>query len=100
MGDFAETENGVLRGNDLLWLAVEHDKIIAAAVTALLDGVCVIVAMGGHDFSKFGMFCLDGLEKFAKAEGCRAVRICGRPGWVRKLSGYRLKKVIIEKAIS
>ena len=99
MGDFAQTENGVLHGNDLLWLAVEHEKIIAAAVTALLDGVCIIVAMGGDDFSKFGLFCLSALEKFAKDEGCRAVRICGRPGWLRRLRDYRLKKIVIEKAI-
>lgn len=97
MGSFAQVENNVLHGPDLLWLAVEGDKIGMACITSLgADKVCTIVAAGGS-FVRFGHLLSD-IEQFAKDEGCKAMRICGRPGW-RRLSGYRTKKVILEKAI-
>lgn len=99
MGDYNTVAAGVLSGPDLLWLALEDDKIHAVAITSLsLDGICTIVACGGAHFSQFGHL-IAGLEQFAKNEGCKAVRICGRPGWLRLLSGYRTKRVIIEKAL-
>lgn len=97
MGSFVQVENNVLHGPDLLWLAVDGDKIAAAGITQLSDGVCTIVAVAG-EYSRFGHL-LSGIEQFARNEGCNRVRVCGRPGWRRRLTGYRTKKVILEKAI-
>lgn len=98
MGNYDDVVAGVFGGHDLLWIALEERTIHAAGVTSLsLDKVCTLVAVGG-DYAKFGNL-LSGIEQFARDEGCRAVRICGRPGWQRRLSGYRTKKVIIEKAL-
>lgn len=97
MGDYVSVARDVLHGPNLLWIATDGISIDGVCITALSQGICTIVACGG-DYTKFGHM-LDDIEKFAKGKGCQAVRICGRPGWLRRLNGYRTKKVIIEKAI-
>jgi hypothetical protein len=97
MGDYAKVANDVVRGPDLLWLATDGKTIDAAGITSISDGTLTIVACGG-DLSRCGHM-IEGFEQFARDEGCTKVRICGRPGWLRRLSGYRTKKVIIEKAL-
>ena len=101
-GHFAAIEKDVLDGPDLLWLAWDGNTILAAAVTSLgiisNTKTCTIVVCGGHGWERFGHM-IEGLEKFAKTEGCERVRINGRPGWQRALNGYGLKSVVLEKEI-
>ena len=93
-------------GTALIWLAWDGEKILAAAVTELAHEdcakdrakVCTIVACGGEDFARFGHL-IAGLEAYARAEGCARMRICGRPGWRRRLRGYALARVVIEKRL-
>jgi hypothetical protein len=40
-----------------------------------------------------------GIEDYAKAEGCRCVRIIGRRGWARVLPGYEQTFAIIDKRL-
>jgi hypothetical protein len=40
---------------------------------------------------------LDGIEDFARAEGCEATRIIGRKGWARVLASYQTKRIVLEK---
>jgi hypothetical protein len=40
---------------------------------------------------------LDGIEDFARAEGCSATRIIGRRGWARVLTSYQAKRIVLEK---
>ena len=42
---------------------------------------------------------LEGIENYAKAEGCRNVRIFGRKGWHRVLDGYRQTYAILDKGL-
>ena len=102
-GDFGEVARKVMRGDALLWLAWDGARVIAAAVTELTAvgavKTCTILACGGDGFCRFGHL-LARLEDFARAEGCKRMRICGRPGWRRRLAGYRLKKIIIEKELT
>src|SRR5882762_99144 len=102
MGGFAEVERSAGEGRALLWLAWDGAQILAAAVTELdlINGVklCTIVACGGHGFERFGGL-IGGLERFARAEGCARVRICGRRGWARWLPDYSVKRVILEKEL-
>lgn len=104
MGDFSEVERDVLSGDALLWVAYDPVamEILAGAVTQLTIEneikTCTIVACGGKGWSRFGHF-VERLEQFAKDEGCSGVRICGRKGWARVLPGYRIKRVILEKAL-
>jgi hypothetical protein len=101
-GDYAAVRRAVHDGGMLLWLAWDGTAIIAAAVTELarLNGrkICTIVACGGEGWPRFGAL-IAGLEKFARAEGCEAVRIVGRKGWARVLPDYAIKRIILEKAL-
>ena len=39
------------------------------------------------------------LEDYAKGEGCRAMRIYGRRGWLRILPDYRQIAIVAEKQL-
>lgn len=101
-GECSGVEADLFDGLSQLWIAWDRTKIIAAAITSLgivnNEKTCTIVACGGGDFSRFGHFIND-IEKFAKDEGCAAVRINGRPGWKRALTGYDLQSVVLRKEL-
>lgn len=101
-GEYGSVRRSVFDGLAQLWIVWDDAKIVAAAVTSLGtvndEKTCTIVACGGDDFSCFGHFVTD-LEQFAKAEGCVAVRINGRPGWKRVLAGYDLQSVVLRKEL-
>jgi hypothetical protein len=103
LGAYAPVAKAVHTGQALLWLAVENDKIHAAAVTQLAQTewrkVCEIVACGGSDMRRW-LHLIERIEQFAKAEGCSATRIVGRKGWARVLSNYRTTRIILEKDLS
>lgn len=101
MTDFAKVEAEVLSGRRQLWLVLDGKTIVGAAVTRLVtDGACEITALGTDPGAGHNHFHLiDRIEDFARAEGCDAVRIIGRPGWQRALPGYAPKAVILERAL-
>jgi len=106
LSDFARVECDVLTGQALLWLALStpyDDVTIDAAATTRLEltdagKVCVITACEGKEMARW-LPLIHGIEDYAKAEGCRSVRIFGRKGWLRVLDGYRQTHVIIDKAL-
>lgn len=97
LSDFTDIEKDVLAGDQLLWLAIS-DHIEAAATTQLSRNVCTLTACSGHQRERW-LPLFARIEKYAKDEGCRAMRIYGRPGWERVLDGYRREYVILEKAL-
>ena len=94
---FEDVEKDVLAGDQLLWLAIS-DHVEAAATTQLSRGICTLVACSGHHRERW-LPLFARIEKYAKDEGCKAMRIYGRPGWERVLDGYRREYVILEKAL-
>ena len=109
LSSFGPLEDSVLRGDALLWLALTYEdgdgvRIDAAAVTELhrteWRKVCVVVACGApsraSDMRRW-IRLLDGIEDFARAEGCEATRIIGRKGWARVLTSYQTKRIVLEK---
>lgn len=103
LDDYEGIESRLIDGTFFLWLACDGAEIFAAAVTRLelTNGVkfCTIVACGGRDLERWCDLIND-LEAFARAEGCRSVRIYGRPGWQRKLDGYKPIATILEKEMT
>jgi hypothetical protein len=103
---FADVERDVLDGRALLWLALSQSDgeiVIDAVATTRLEQtdagkVCVIVACEGRGRHRW-LPLIGGIEAYAKAEGCRSVRIFGRNGWQRVLGGYRHTHVIIQKEL-
>ena len=102
LSDFAAVERAVLAGAQLLWLAADTRTIYAAAVTSLdvVNGekLCTIVACGGRARALW-LPLIAVLEDFARAEGCRAIRILGRRGWARALPDYRITRIVLEKQL-
>jgi hypothetical protein len=102
MGRFEDVERDVLGNNSYLWLAMEGNSLLASAVTKVttekLYRLCTIVACCGHDWERWGML-IEGLERYARAEGCERIEICGRPGWLKRLPDYRLAKIVIRKEL-
>jgi hypothetical protein len=100
MGDAACVYENLIAGQSLLWIAIDG-HIAAAAVTELTTAhgrkICTIVACGGDQMQNW-LHLIDGLEEYARREGCAATRIIGRRGWLRRLPAYRQKAVIMERA--
>jgi hypothetical protein len=101
-GDFRDIEEPVLSGEKLLWLALDEERIWAAAVTGLHvergRKLGIIWACGGHEKQKW-LSLKDRLEQFARDEGCEAMRVYGRRGWARDLQDYKLISITLEKAL-
>lgn len=97
LSEFADVEKQVLAGDQLLWLAIS-DHIEAAATTHLSRGVCTLVACSGHERERW-LPLFAKIEAYAKAEGCKCVRLYGRKGWERVLKNYRVEHVILERQL-
>lgn len=102
LSDFSDIENEVLCGRQLLWLAWNGMTIEAAATTHLVKNgerpVCILSACAGHNRERW-LPLFEKIENYARAENSSCVRIYGRKGWERVLTGYRVEHVILEKAL-
>lgn len=103
LSDFEAIESEVLSGKQLLWLACTGSAVEAAATTRLVRvsdrKICELVACGGKNRARW-LPLLDGIEDYARKEGCAEMRIFGRKGWERVLSGYRAQHVILGKDLA
>ena len=100
-----ENTLGALReGRCQLWVMHNGRGLRGAGVTkveVLPTGrkICVTISYGGECLSECGHILKD-VENFAKANGCSAVRITGRPGWrVFKKYGYKEPFICLEKEL-
>ncbi len=102
LSDFADVEDDVLAGDQLLWLALS-DHIEAAATTHLIKTrgkpVLVVTAVAGAQRERW-LPLRKQIESYAKAEGCKCVRLYGRKGWERVLEDYRAQYLIMEKELT
>lgn len=102
LNNFEDIEESILIGCGLVWIAWD-EKIVAAASTTLerigSDLICVLTACGGSGINEW-LPLLNKIEEYAKAEGCKAMRIFGREGWLRVLDGYHKMAIVIEKDLS
>lgn len=97
-----EIRDDLFADRALLWLVWDDERktILAAATTKLVASkrgkTCIIAACAGQDLRRWAKF-IEELEAFARAEGCEKMRVYGRAGWERLLSGYTKPWVTIEK---
>jgi hypothetical protein len=102
LSSFADIEADVLTGMQLVWIAWDGKEILAAATTQLvkpLSKVCVVTACAGYDRERWLSLFAE-IEKYAENEGCKSMRIFGRKGWERVLTGFRTEHVILEKKLA
>jgi len=101
LSSFADIESEVIEGNGLLWVAW-NERIEAAATTVLNkvgdDLYCTLTACGGTGVNDW-IGLLLGIEKYARIEGCKALRIFGRKGWAKLLKDYEVTNIVLEKAL-
>lgn len=98
---FDVAEDDVLAGESLLWLVTDGWRIDAAVVTEIQRTdrkVCLIVACGGERMKEW-IHLIAGLENYARAEGCTAMRIVGPRAWARVLHGYHERAVVLEREL-
>jgi len=99
---FRDIEADILAGRSLLWMAWNGRTVESAAATILINSeigkVCIVTACGGSDMKRW-LPLIGRIETYAKAEGCRRVRIYGRKGWLRVLEGFEEKHVIMDKEL-
>ncbi len=99
---FEDIEADILSGRSLLWIAWNGRAVESAATTILINSgigkVCIITACGGHGMKRW-LPLIDGIETYARAEGCTRVRIYGRKGWLRVLDGFEENHIIMDKEI-
>ena len=100
---FADIEADILSGRSLVWMAWNGRTVESAAATILINSeigkVCIITLCGGSDMKRW-LPLIEQIETYAKAEGCKRVRIFGRKGWLYVLDGFEEKHVIMDKDLS
>lgn len=95
-----------LQGREMqLWLAVDADAagaVEAVCVTELVryprEKRCGIVFCAGREPQRW-LHHLDAIERWARAQGCAALELQGRPGWERLLKGWDRTHVLLRKRI-
>lgn len=91
------------KGRRLLWLAVdENEDIIAAMLTQLFNMVsgkmCKMQECGGERMQEW-KHLRKRVEDYARAEGCTRVMLEGRLGWARIMPDYEQVAVVLEKRL-
>ena len=97
--------NMVEDGSHQLWITIDDDEEIIGATTTNIHAnrnlrVMEIIAQGGSGMDDMYLSeALSALEAFAIDNECDVVRIVGRNGWEKVLSGYGYQKVhiVLEK---
>jgi hypothetical protein len=102
--DFGGTLRSLERGTALLWLVSDGEEIFAALTTELHKlnerKVCFISTLGGRQHRQW-VHLVSGIEDFARAEGCEAVLLMGRKGWLRAMPpSWRQRGIIMERALT
>ncbi|MET1083306.1 MAG: hypothetical protein ABWY12_09710 [Burkholderiales bacterium] len=90
-------------GRSQLWAAVEDAQLYAVAVTQILiypGGESVgVLYLGGVDSERWGDLLTDALLEYARERNCQRLELFGRKGWERKLPGWNLVGVWLEKEV-
>ena len=91
-------------GRSYLWI-IWNGSLLGSGTTEVVrleNGrrICVITTCAGRDHHIWERV-LDDIERYARNEGCDAVRFHGRMGWVRRLKhrGYAQPYVIVERKL-
>ena len=102
LSDFGILKQQIHDGHALLWVAFDGSVFKAAAATqvSIVNGrkYCTIIACGGSGRRDW-LPLIHGLENYARAENCEAMRIYGRHGWSRVLPDYKIVGHITERKL-
>lgn len=92
----------VARGNRQLWVAIDEGKIVATALTQVIDSpmhTVEITHCAGENREDWFEVALERIEEWGRQRGSRRMRIICRPGWVRGLKplGFKETHRVLER---
>lgn len=98
--DFDQLKQNIHSGLSLIWIAWD-EKGLGVAVTGLFGDACEIISLAGTGL-KGWVHSIESIESYARAEGCKRMRLIGRKGWCRvlkdyRIAGYQQKLFVLEK---
>jgi hypothetical protein len=88
----------ILKGSMHLWEVPGEAALVTQIQNFPLERICVIVLCGGSGLAEHKDFVMSKLTHYAKAHGCQALTIVGRPGWARVL-GFDLGERVMRKKV-
>ena len=72
--------------NELLWVVLDGDDLLACATTRLTeDDACEVMLVGGRDHKRWLQQLDSELGRAARDAGATRLLACGRPGWRKAL---------------
>jgi hypothetical protein len=106
-GEFTleEARRSVAEGRFQLWLAWDgaQGRCIGAGLTEIFDyprkRVCFLVLWASEAPRPRWLDGLDAVERWARGQGCKAMRLLGRKGWGRVLDGYRPQYTVFVRSL-
>lgn len=104
MTTLGETLRDLLSKQKQLWVIVDDDKKINAALVSCLQKfesglIAARITLIGGENLKAWFSLKDEFEKWAKVEGCTEVLFHVRKGWIRELPDYQLTQYVMRKKI-
>ena len=88
-----------LTGDLILWVVRNGKAAIMLEVLEYPKGRCCdILTLAGYEIDSW-LDELSEIEAWAKRQGCNKMTLTGRKGWVRMLSDYKIKEVVLEKEL-
>jgi hypothetical protein len=94
-----EIRNALELAKAQLWALAEDGRIRGIVITEHTDRVGTIWIASGKGLDGEAMQLLSDIENWLRAKGCTEVRIEGRRGWGRVLSGYEEKATVFVKRL-
>lgn len=89
----------VKRGKFLLWRIPDRCAFITEIQQFPAEKICMVVLCGGEGMEEWLEIADRTLSRHAKALGCNALMIVGRPGWSRVAPAYRIQDAVMRKAL-
>jgi hypothetical protein len=93
---------GLLERDDQLWIW-RSPTAYAVGVTRIISypkhRVCSIRIVTGRHRREWEKECIAQMERWAKAQGCAAMELQARRGWVKTLPDYDMTHVYLEKTL-
>jgi hypothetical protein len=100
-----EIAEGLAQDKLQLWACWQSDppEVLGGGVTRIAinkrgEKIGRDVVFAGADIDQL-IPLLDRLEEFFVSQGCDAIEIHGRAGWGKKLPSYRMKSIVLRKAL-
>jgi hypothetical protein len=98
--DPAQVREDLKRALRQLWGYHDGENVTVICVTEIQHPVCWLRICAGTETSPHQIDAgIAEIESWARSIGCTRIRLAGRRGWKRRLSGYRQIAVTLEKLL-